>query len=82
LTQFGAALTPASGSRRTFCRPCLDWTERRYHIAGHVGAEICRRCIESGWLTRQRDSRAVRLTAAGRRGFRDVFGVELADTQG
>jgi len=65
LTQFGAALTPASGSRRTFCRPCLDWSERRYHIAGHVGAEICRRCIESGWLTRQRDSRVVSPPLAG-----------------
>ena len=53
--------------------------QRRYHIAGHVGAEICRCCLELGWLVRQRDSRAIRLTAAGRRGLLEVFGVEMAD---
>jgi hypothetical protein len=82
IVQFGAALTSASGSRRIFCRPCLDWSERRYHIAGHVGAEVWRYCIENGWFTRQRDSRAVRLTATGRRGLREIVGVELADTHG
>ena len=79
LAGFGSVLIPASGSRRIFCRPCLDWSERRYHIAGHVGAEICRCCLERGWFVRQRDSRAVRLTAASRRGLREVFGVEMAD---
>ena len=70
---------PASGSRRIFCRPCLDWSERRYHIVGHVGAEICRCCLERGWLARQQGSRAIRLTAVGRRGLRQVFGVEPPD---
>lgn len=80
LLRFGATLTQTSGGRRIFCKPCLDWSERRYHIAGHVGAEICRCCIERGWLTRQRGSRSIRLTGAGRRGLRDVLGMELADT--
>jgi DNA-binding transcriptional ArsR family regulator len=65
LTAFGTALVPAPGSRRVFCRPCLDWSERRYHIAGLVGTEICRCCLERGWLMRQRGSRAIRLTATG-----------------
>jgi hypothetical protein len=77
LTGFGSALMPASGSRRIFCRPCLDWSERRYHIAGYVGAEICRCFLERGWLMRQRGSRAIRLTATGRRGLREVFGMEV-----
>ncbi|HEY3223927.1 MAG TPA: transcriptional regulator, partial [Pseudolabrys sp.] len=81
LNSFGSALVPAPGSRRVFCRPCLDWSERRYHIAGHVGAEICRCCLERGWLTRHRGSRAIRLTPAGRRGLREVFGVDVADTR-
>src|ERR1035437_8727452 len=42
-TRFGAELNPQSGSRRIFCRACLDWSERRYHVAGFVGAEIWRR---------------------------------------
>ena len=81
LVRFGTALMPASGSRRVFCRPCLDWSERRYHIAGHVGAEICRCCLERGWLMRQRGSRVIRLTPAGLRGLREVFGMEVPDTR-
>lgn len=78
LTGFGADLTPRP-RRRIFCRPCLDWSERRYHIAGLVGVEICRRCLTLGWLARERDTRAVRLTAAGRTGLRDTFGLDLED---
>ena len=76
LIDFGAALTAKTG-RRIFCRPCLDWSERRYHLAGHVGAEICRCCQENGWLVRRRDSRAVTLTPAGRSGLRKLLGLEL-----
>ena len=54
LTQFGVDADAKAGSRRIFCRPCLDWSERRYHVAGLVGAEICRCCQERGWLMRQR----------------------------
>jgi len=81
LTAFGTALVPAPGSRRVFCRPCLDWSERRYHIAGLVGTEICRCCLERGWLMRQRGSRAIRLTATGLGGLREVFGMEAPDTR-
>ena len=45
LSAFGTVLAPKSGSRRIFCRPCLDWSERRYHIAGHV----VRRCTGVAW---------------------------------
>ena len=78
LTRFGAQLAPAN-SRRIFCRPCLDWSERRYHIAGHVGAEICRQCLALGWFRRERDSRALKLTPAGRSGLAETFGVRLPD---
>jgi DNA-binding transcriptional ArsR family regulator len=77
LTQFGAKMDSKSGTRRIFCRACLDWSERRYHVAGLVGAEIWRRCLELGWLTRRRHTRAVEVTPAGRRGLRDTFGVRL-----
>jgi hypothetical protein len=76
LTDFGADLNLRS--KRIFCRPCLDWSERRYHIAGLVGAEIARRMLELGWLKRARDTRAVRLTVAGRSGLLDAFGLDLA----
>ncbi len=77
LTRFGADLTSKSRRTRIFCRSCLDWSERRYHVAGFVGAEIWRRCVELGWLKRAPDTRAVHITAAGRAGLRDTFGVDL-----
>jgi DNA-binding transcriptional ArsR family regulator len=77
LTQFGADLAVKTGQRRIFCRACLDWSERRYHVAGQVGAEIWKRCLELGWVTRGRDSRVVRITPMGLRGLREKFGVEI-----
>lgn len=81
LTRFGADLRPASCGRRIFCRPCLDWSERRYHLAGHVGTEICRRCLELGWFKRERDTRALGLTAAGRTGLTDFFGLKVGEDE-
>jgi DNA-binding transcriptional ArsR family regulator len=77
LAAFGADLTSKSRSRRIFCRPCLDWSERRYHVAGLVGSEIWRRCLELDWLLRGRDTRAVRVTSAGRIGLYETFGLDL-----
>lgn len=74
---FGVDLTQTVRSRRIFCRPCLDWSERRYHVAGRVGAEICRRCLELGWLARGRDTRAVSITSAGEVGFQATFGLSF-----
>jgi DNA-binding transcriptional ArsR family regulator len=74
LAAFGAE--PATG-KRVFCRPCLDWSERRPHIAGRLGASLANRCFELGWLARQRDTRAVTITEAGHAGFADRFGVSV-----
>jgi DNA-binding transcriptional ArsR family regulator len=73
---FGLDLA-AKAHRRIFCRPCLDWSERRYHVAGLVGAEMCRRYLELGWLARERDSRALRITPAGDAGLQATFGLRL-----
>ncbi len=64
--------------RRAFCRPCLDWTERRYHVGGAVGAALARHALAEGWIERLRDTRAVRVTPRGRTGFLDPLGVNLA----
>lgn len=66
---------PARG--RVFCRPCLDWTERRPHLAGVLGARLLCRCFELGWIERGRDSRAIKLTPHGRVGLHETMGVEL-----
>lgn len=77
LARFGVDVFAVGTRRRRFCRPCLDWTERRPHIGGAVGAALANRCFELGWTERKKDSRAVVVTAAGRRGFRETFGVAL-----
>ena len=61
-----------------FCQPCLDWSERRYHLRGVVGSAILDRLFDLGWFKRERDSRALRLTPVGRGGLADVFGVDLS----
>ena len=60
---------------RVFAATCLDWSERRPHLAGRLGAALCRRALELGWIERARDGRAVAVTPAGRRGFAEVFGI-------
>jgi DNA-binding transcriptional ArsR family regulator len=76
LAAFGAALS-RKGLRRVFCRPCLDWSERRWHLAGAVGAALCNRCIDLHWIERAQGTRALTITPKGRRGFADNFAVIL-----
>ena len=77
LTRLGVDLAAARAKRRVFCRPCLDWTERRPHIGGAVGAALAKRCFELKWLEQVRDSRALVITSAGRRGFVEAFGLSV-----
>ena len=75
--EFGLDLAGAAGRRRRFCRPCLDWSERRPHLGGAVGAALAGRCFALGWIERVKDSRAVAITPSGRDGFLSRFGIEL-----
>jgi hypothetical protein len=65
-------------SGRVLCRPCLDWSERRPHLAGMLGALICEHSIQQGWIRRLPGTRAVQLTPEGERAFREGFGAQLA----
>jgi DNA-binding transcriptional ArsR family regulator len=77
LSRLGVDLSGARARRRIFCRPCVDWSERRPHIGGAVGAALASRCFELTWIERVRESRALAITAAGRRGLADVFGLSI-----
>ncbi len=73
LKELGLDLDALSGRRRAFCRPCLDWSERRWHIGGAVGAGLARRLEALGWTRPVPDSRAVELTPDGVSGLRRFF---------
>jgi len=80
LTGFGLDLADANGKRRRFCRPCLDWSERRLHLGGALGAALAQRCFTLGWIERIKDSRAVAITPQGRDGFSIRFGLDITST--
>lgn len=60
---------------RPLCRMCLDWSERRPHLAGRLGAAICRHGFETGWLRRIDGTRAVAVTQKGEMALAKVFGL-------
>jgi DNA-binding transcriptional ArsR family regulator len=66
----GVALDPSS--RRPEAKACLDWTERRHHLAGRAGAAVCTHLFEIGGITRGTPKRAVRLTDSGRAWLQDL----------
>jgi DNA-binding transcriptional ArsR family regulator len=73
------ALTARRSGRaaRIVCRPCLDWSERRPHLAGSVGAALCAHSFAKDWIRRIRGTRAVAITPNGQRVFREQFGAQL-----
>ena len=72
--ELGIDLDAIPGRRPRF-RSCLDWSERRPHAAGKLGAALAARCFELGWIERLDGTRAVRVTPGGETGFADAFGV-------
>lgn len=70
---FGIDLVALKHSRRPLCRTCLDWSVRRPHLAGALGAALLHRLAALGWARRERASRAVAFTPSGRRRFEREF---------
>ena len=77
LTAFGLDLTALRKQRRHFARPCLDWTERRHHVAGALGAAFMAQLLERRWLKKDPKGRVLHLTRAGQEGLERVLGVKL-----
>ncbi|MBC9725799.1 helix-turn-helix transcriptional regulator [Streptomyces sp. TRM68367] len=63
-------------TRRPLARACLDWTERRPHLAGAAGAALCRHALDTGWCVRIGSERAVKVTPAGERALSELLGIE------
>ena len=79
LTSFGLNIGALERSRRRFAGACLDWTERKPHLNGALGAAMTGRLLGLGWLERGSRRRAVRVTPAGRDGLAATFGWSLED---
>ncbi|WP_428032222.1 ArsR/SmtB family transcription factor [Ancylobacter sp.] len=70
----GPGQGPGRGARaRPLCRTCLDWSERRPHLSGRLGAGLLERLLALGWLTRVPGSRALALARAGEAGLIATF---------
>ncbi len=77
LAAFGINLGEVRRSRRRFAGACLDWTQRRPHLNGALGAAITAKLLDHGWFERGRARRSLRLTEAGRDGLAETFGCVL-----
>jgi DNA-binding transcriptional ArsR family regulator len=77
LGSFGLNLLQIRRSRRHFAGTCIDWTQRRRHLNGALGAAITSRMFELGWIERGHRRRSVRVTPAGIEGLASTFGVDL-----
>ena len=69
--------TGVAGGRRAkpLCRPCLDWSERRPHLAGRLGIALCTHSLQQGWIRKQASSRALDITPVGWRALHDLFDI-------
>lgn len=77
LIRFGLDLEALGTTRRRLVRSCLDWSGRRPHLGGALGASLFLRFHELGWVRRRPGARAVTVTGRGRQGFRDWFDMQL-----
>ena len=73
--RFGVDVAAIEEARRPLVRTCLDWTERREHLAGALGAALASEMLEHDWLRRAREGRALLITTAGRRAVQRIFGL-------
>jgi DNA-binding transcriptional ArsR family regulator len=75
----GLAPADLRPGKRPLARGCVDWTERRPHLAGTAGAKLCQKFFDNGWVARIGSGRAVRLSPAGCVALRDLLGVSGID---
>ena len=77
LSAFGLNIAVLERTRRRFAGACLDWTERKPHLNGALGAAVTARLLGLGWIERGQRRRAVRVTPAGAEGLAATFGWSL-----
>jgi DNA-binding transcriptional ArsR family regulator len=79
--ELGIDVPAMRGRRRALARPCMDWTERRAHLAGSLGMHLRDCFVANDWVTRHAHDRSLRLTERGRRAVARLFGRNAVPTQ-
>lgn len=77
LCRLGIDLDQIKGQRRVLARKCLDWSERRPHVSGALGAALASVLTSNGWLKRERSGRRVFVTDDGRKALAKQFGIQV-----
>lgn len=72
----------AKPTRQTFARPCLDWTERRLHVAGPLGRQLLTHALARGWMQRRAHKRGLTLIAPGRMALEQILDLQLSEITG
>lgn len=75
--EFGINTDLLLKQKRPFLKPCLDWSERRFHLAGSVGAAMLHKMLDDQWVRRVHDSRTIVFTSIGRSKIYDLLGLEI-----
>lgn len=73
VSSFGVEISELEAGARPLCRACLDWSVRRHHLAGAVGAALLERIFERGWAAQRGQSRVVEFTKPGEAAFKRTF---------
>jgi len=81
LRELGIATDALALGRRALARQCIDWTERRPHIGGALGAALLNVLLERGWVRRTRKARILQVTPSGARELVRRFGADLREPQ-
>jgi DNA-binding transcriptional ArsR family regulator len=77
IESIGVDVTGARGQKRGFALACLDWSERRFHLAGALGSATCARLFDLRWIRRSGRGRAIALTDQGSEGLRTLLGIDI-----
>lgn len=73
----GVDLPPASSARRKYIYACLDWTEKRPHLAGAIGAALCQAMMEQKWVVRNDEKRVLRVTDTGQAALKNIIDLDF-----
>jgi DNA-binding transcriptional ArsR family regulator len=77
-THLGVDIDELKARRRVFARQCLDWSERRHHIAGSLGAVLLEKMLAEDWIRKTKNSRALVVTAKGEKKLYELLGLTIS----